>query len=363
MTAESLADLRAQFPVLSRLAYLNAGTNGPIASVAAAASRAQIELEEREGRGGMPFFVGYRDMMERQRAGYAAYLGAPVEQVALTSSTTDGVGRVLVSLNLQPGDEILTSDEEHPGVTGPLAGQRARGVEVRTAPLAQLAEAIGPRTKLVACSHVSWRSGALAPTAALAQAPPLVLLDGAQGVGAVPIDVAELGADFYAGSGQKWLCGPTGSGMLWVSPQARERLTVPTPGYLNLADPAAGLDAEPRADAGAFDTPALSSVALAHAVAMLELFEQTGWDAIHRRAHDLAELAARRLAERGRTVLPRDRTTLVSWYEDDAPARSEALLEAGVVVRFLPGDELLRASFGGWSDEQDLERLLEALPA
>jgi L-cysteine/cystine lyase len=96
---------------------------------------------------------------------------------------------------------------------------------------------------------------------------------------------------------------------------------------------------------------------------MLELFEQTGWDAIHRRAHDLAELAAQRLAERGRKVLPRDRTTLVTWYEDDAPERSEALLAAGVVVRFLPGDELLRASFGGWSDEQDLERLLEALPA
>jgi selenocysteine lyase/cysteine desulfurase len=96
---------------------------------------------------------------------------------------------------------------------------------------------------------------------------------------------------------------------------------------------------------------------------MLDLLGATGWDRIHAHAHDLAELAVAQLRERGREVLARDRTTLVTWRETDAPARSEALLEAGVVVRHLPDEDVLRASFGGWNSEQDLERLLDALPA
>lgn len=364
MTASpSLAELRAQLPVCARLAYLNAGTNGPIATAAVEAVTAQQRREAEEGRGGMPFFLTFQEQADRLRAGYAACLRAAPAEVALTTSTTDGVSRVLLGLDLGAGDEILTSNEEHPGVYGPLVAQRARGVTVRTAPFHDLPDAIGPATKLVVASHVSWRTGACAPVAALAAAEPLLLLDGAQGVGAVATDVQALGADFYAGAGQKWLCGPTGTGMLWIHPRVRERLRVPSPGYLNLADASAGLDAVPREDAQAFDTPSLSSTGIVHAVAMLELLDATGWEAIHRRAHDLAELAVTKLRERGREVLARDRTTLVTWRERDAAERSAQLAEAGVVVRNLPGDDVLRASFGGWSDEQDLERLLDALPA
>jgi L-cysteine/cystine lyase len=96
---------------------------------------------------------------------------------------------------------------------------------------------------------------------------------------------------------------------------------------------------------------------------MLEVFDEVGWERIFAYAHDLADLAAQLLQERGREVLPRGRSTLVTWREPDAEARWERLLEAGVIVRTLPGEDLLRASFGGWNNAQDLERLLEALPA
>jgi L-cysteine/cystine lyase len=360
-TRDALAALRGAFPSLRRLAYLNAGTNGPIAAASTAAAHAELAHEEAEGRAGMAHFERVQALSDALRAGYAERLGCLPADVALTTSTSEGIGRVLLALDLRPGEEIVTSDEEHPGLLGPLAAQRARGVAVRLAPFARLADAVGARTRLVACSHVSWRSGALAP-AALAQLEVPLLLDGAQGVGAVPTDVAALGAGAYAAAGQKWLCGPEGTGVLSIAPALRERLRPPAPGYRNLEDPGAGLDARPHPDARAYDTPALPAASLAHARAALAVLGAAGWDAVHAHAAQLAATAATALAERGREVLPRDRTTLVSWREPDAPAAVERLAEAGVIVRSLPGEDLLRASFGGWSSEDDLERLLAALP-
>lgn len=356
-----LAVLRAQFPVLERIAYLNAGTNGPLPREAIVAARVQLERELAEGRAGMRHFERRAQLAEELRAGYAARVGCAPADLALTTSATEGIARVLLALDLRKGDEIVTSDEEHPGVLGPLAAQRARGVEVRTAPWADVTDAVGPRTRIVVSSHVSWRSGRFAP-ATLAGLDVPVLLDGAQGAGAVPVDVAALGCDAYAAAGQKWLCGPEGTGLLFVSEALRERMRPSAPGYVNLADPGLGLDSMPWDDARAYDTPALPASSLAHAGAALDVLAAAGWDAIHAHAAELAATAAEALREHGRDVLERDRTTLVTWHESDAPTAVERLAAAGVVVRSLPGEDLLRASFGGWSSEDDLDRLLAALP-
>ena len=85
-----------------------------------------------------------------------------------------------------------------------------------------------------------------------------MLLDGAQGAGAVPVDVDALGCAFYAGAGQKWLCGPVGTGMLWVAPAWHDRLAAAGPTYLNLDEPGAGLDAAPRRDARRHDASAIA---------------------------------------------------------------------------------------------------------
>ena len=109
--------------------------------------------------------------------------------LALTTSTSEGIAQVIGGLELGRGDEIVTSDEEHPGLLGALAAARElKGVSIRPVALAQVADAVGPRTRLVACSHVGWMSGSLAP-AELAEVDVPVLLDGAQGVGAIPVDV------------------------------------------------------------------------------------------------------------------------------------------------------------------------------
>jgi selenocysteine lyase/cysteine desulfurase len=350
---------REQFPVCAQVAYLNAGTCGPLPGPAVGVATRVLEESARSGRAAM-YYEQTKALATQRRAAYGALLNAAPEDIALTTSTSEGIVRVLTGLDLQPGDEILTSDDEHPGLLGPLSAARAqRAIAVRTVPFDRLAEEVSPATRLVACSHVNWITGQVAPDLSGLDVP--VLLDGAQGAGAIAVDVAALGCAFYAASGQKWLCGPVGTGLLWISPAWSERVRAIGPTYINLADAGAGLDAVPAAGAARHDTPAQSLEAAALAATAFVVLASTGWEELQDRAATLAASLAASLTERGIEVAPRGRTTLVSWHDDDPPATKDRLAAAGVVIRDLPGTGLLRASVGAWNDESDLERLLAGL--
>ncbi len=358
----SLPGLRDEFPVLGALAYLNAGTDGPLPARAVQASARELERELAEGRA-TAHFERRSELCADLRRAYATALGAQEADVALTTCTSEGMAQVIGGLAFSRGDEIVTSDEEHPGLLGALSAARElHGVEVREVPFAELANAVGPRTRLVACSHVGWVSGSLAPVE-LAELDVPVLLDGAQGVGAVPVDVHALGCDAYAGAGQKWLCGPDGTGMLWVSPELRERISVSRRGYANLAEPNAGLDAGLQEDARRFDTMSMNAETAACALAAIGVLESAGWAAVHEQARSLAGRLAELLSERGREPAPRGASTLVSFESPDPDGERALLAEQGVIVRTIPDRPWLRASVGAWNDERDLQRLIEALPA
>jgi selenocysteine lyase/cysteine desulfurase len=355
------AAFRAHFPVLDKIAYLNAGTDGPIARVAADAAAQELASEAADGRI-YSHFERRRELNADLRAAYAAVLNCDVAELALTTSTSEGVGSVLAGLDLGPGDEIVTSDSEHPGVIGPLLVARARGVTVKAVPFQDLADAVTATTTLVACSHVNWLTGELAP-AALKDVPVPVVLDGAQGVGAVPVDVKALGCAAYAGSGQKWLCGADGTGMLYVAPELLERVSPTRPGYSAFEDASKGLESTFAAEARKLDAITLPREGVALSLTALELLTATGLEDIQARAADLAEQLANALADAGRTVAPRSRTTLVAWEDADPEATRERLADAGVSIRNLPGTPYLRASVGAWNDDEDLGKLLSALAA
>jgi L-cysteine/cystine lyase len=356
----SIETLRKEFPVLERVAYLNAGTDGPLPGAAAQAGAEELLGEARRGRAG-EHFERRHQLAEELRAAYARTLACEPEELALTTCTSEGLSSVIDGLRLSEGDEILTSDEEHPGLLGALGAARAlHGVSIRAVPLADIAEAVAEHTRLVACSHVSWMSGRLAP-AELAQLQVPVVLDGAQGVGAVPVDVRALGCDAYAGAGQKWLCGPDGLGMLYVAPFLRERLQVSRRGYGNLLDPGAGLDAKLHEDGRRFDTFALSAEALATALAAVRTLERAGWAAVHEHAIAQAARLAELLVASDREVSPRAASTLVSFSSPDPLGERTRLAELGVVLRDIPDQPLLRASVGAWNDESDFQRLLVGL--
>ncbi|HWF24417.1 MAG TPA: aminotransferase class V-fold PLP-dependent enzyme [Solirubrobacteraceae bacterium] len=349
---------RTQFPVLERVVYLNAGTEGPAPRAAEEAATARIEREVYEGRCGRAYFEELLGLAENLRARYAAALGCDFASVALTGSTTDGVNTVIAGLDLRAGEEILTTDEEHPGLLAPLARARIRhDVTVRVVPWEELLGAVSPATRLIACSHVSWVSGRIMDVPALAATGVPVLVDGAQGLGAVPVNVGELGCAFYAASGQKWLCGPEGSGCLYVSPEHVEDLLIPWPSYGSVVRGSDPLDLEPAEGATRFDHGFPPGVRSAWAVASLEVLEAPGWEWVHGRAADLALALVAGLEARGLVVAPRGRSTLVSWRVADPEAEVLRLADGGVIVRSIPGRGLVRASVGAWCSAEDIDTL------
>ena len=159
---------RAEFPVFQRFRYLNGGTDGPVPARAAAAAQAQISFEAENGRSGAEHWSNLFALWSTLRSRYARVLGCGPTEVALTRATTDGVNTVLAGFPLGPGDEILTSDEEHQGLHAPLAAIRARrGCAIRVVPFDEVANEVGPQTRLVACSHVSWITGKVVDVEAL----------------------------------------------------------------------------------------------------------------------------------------------------------------------------------------------------
>ncbi len=351
---------RDEFPVLENIAYLNAGTDGPLPRAAIEQAHVELDAQLKQGRV-YEHFMRRHELQDKLREGYARLLHCESDDVAVTSGTSFGLGAILAGLDLGPGDEILTTDSEHPGLLGPLIAARHRGASVRAVPIAKLAEAVSAKTTLIAASHVSWITGEITPPE-LAEVGVPVILDGAQGAGAVPVDVHELGCVAYAAAGQKWLCGADGSGMLYLQPEFGERVRTIAPTYFSFEDASEGLDSSLRAGARRFDNPIAREV-LAISAAALDVLEAEGLDTIIARATDLAETFAAKLQDAGRTVAQRDHSTLVAFEDPDPEAARAKLLEQGVGVRNLPGYPYLRASVGAWNDESDLERLLKALAA
>jgi L-cysteine/cystine lyase len=359
--------VRAGLPVLDRLAYLNAGTNGPLPRRTVEAMKATLERDLEEGRSSREYFEAMLARRDDVRAALARFLRAPRETVALTTSTTEGCNVVLNGLGIGPGDEVVTTDSEHPGLFGGLvaSGAELKVVPVRDLSVADVAgaldTAITERTKLIGLSHVSWLTGAVFPVERLAGRGIPVLVDGAQAAGAIPVTVPDLGCDFYTVSAQKWLLGPDVTGALYVRPERVDelRMAMPSYGSWEFGD---DYTYEPRADAARFDPGWIAAAAGVGLLESLAFAEEAGEERYPHAAQMAAHLG--RMLEAGghEVVTELDQGTLVTWK---APGESkeavERLADAGVIVRDLPGLGWLRASCGFWTNHDDLERLVGAL--
>jgi L-cysteine/cystine lyase len=345
-------EVRAAFPVLDHLAYLNAGTNGPLARATVEAMLAEELIDLAQGRGGEPYFsrvLGYRDEVRRQ---LGEQLSVEPEKVALTRSTTDGCNIVLAGLGLGPEDEIVTSDVEHFGLIGPL---HASGARVVAAPEDGIVEAVTDRTRLIAVSHISWVSGnSLEPERVKAETGLPILVDGAQAAGVIPVETGAF--DFYAVSCQKWLCGPDVTGALVVADP--DALRVALPSYFAQTEHRPDGSYVPRAGAERFDSGWIGGPSLAGLSAALEVAPEWRYE----RVAEMAAHCRAALAERFEVITKAGQAGLVTFRpEGDTEELVAKLRDQGVIVRDLPGRGLIRVSCGYWTNEADIDRLLAAL--
>lgn len=211
--AEKLAAVRAALPSLGAGIQLNTGSAGPLPAESAAAME-ELAVHERDlGRADVPAYEDFLVRIDEARAAAATMIGADLDEIALTHATTDGMNHGTWALDWKPGDRAVTSTHEHVGGLGPLYSIRDRlGVELAFAEfegdasddevVAAFDGAIAPGTRLVSTSHVLWTTGMVMPIARIAalahERGAIVLVDGAQAVGAIPVNVADLGVDMYS---------------------------------------------------------------------------------------------------------------------------------------------------------------------
>lgn len=345
------AEARALYPVLKTRAYLNAGTNGPLAEATVAAQH-RGELDDlHKGRSGVARAERFRALRDQIRARVASEIGVEPSKVAITSSTTEGCNIALASLRVGSDDEVVTTDNEHPGLSAPLAlrGAKVRTAEILDHPAAEALDRVVAQvtdhTRLIALSHVGWLNGHVLPVRELKRATGLpILVDGAQSAGAIPVDAKEI--DFYTVSCQKWLCAPDGTGALYI--RDPERYEPGIAGFMTMNG-----EGVERFQIAHHSIPTLEAWLTA-----LEL--HPAWRYEH--AKSITALARDRLSERFDVVTEPDQSTLVSFRVSGEPAGITArLAEHGVVVRDLPNLPWVRISCGYWNDESDVDRLMHAL--
>lgn len=372
--------IREAFPVLQDVNYLNVGTYGIMPEPALADFQAaQAEFERRGVASGGSF--GRKAEETRQRI--AALVGAVPEEIAFTRNATDGINLVLAGIEWQPGDEVITTVQEHEAMIHPLLYlHRTRGLTVRLVEvspdademLARLEAARTPKTRLVALSLVTCESGTRLPGAAIcawaAQHGLLSLLDGAQASGVYPVKMAELGCDFYASNGHKWLSGPKGTGFFFAR---RERLAQLSPahvgaGSLQKVDIAQQL-AEPFDTGQRFEFGTRAWAVYAGLGASLDWFERIGWQRVYDHIQALSgylkDEIGRRPFLRLLTPLPFEQSSgLTSFVVEGHAAQevSKALREQWKTpVRVIPHYNAIRISTAHFNQPGDIDRLMQAI--
>lgn len=231
--------IRAQIPLTQECLYFNTGGIAP--SLEPVTSALVNEFHE-IGQHGPPLIMDYQKhyaRLEEARQKLAGFCGVDAEDLCLTHGVADGVTTVFNGIDWQEGDELILTDEEHPAVEIPAKRlPDAHGVQLHYLPIAgdaadilqRLEEMMTSRTRLLALSHVTTDTGTRLPARAIvelahARGVP-VLYDGAQSLGQFPVDLSELGADFYSLLVYKWMFGPYTAGALYVEKSWQERLRV-----------------------------------------------------------------------------------------------------------------------------------------
>lgn len=345
--------LRDQFLIDQDVVFLNHGSFGACPRpVFDAYRRWQRELE----RNPVEFLARrWEKLLAEARATLAAYVGARAQDLVFVTNAMTAMNTVARSLRLGPDDEVLTSDQEYGAVD--LAWE-ATGARLVRAPLDTLWEHATERTRVLSISHVSSSTGMVVPVQEhcrrAREAGILAVVDGAHGPGQVPVDLASLGADLYAGNCHKWLCAPKGAGFLWVRADVQDRIEplVVTWGATEAEFAKRHLRSGTRDPAAWLAVPAA-----------IEFQREWRWDEVRARCHALAErfLRASGLEPVAPPFAQMVSVQLPPGDPEEVQRRLREQHRIEVPCFEWGGRPLLRLSLQGYNTEDDVDRLVEGL--
>lgn len=362
---------RRLFPVTETSVHLNHAGVSPISLRVVDAVR---EFLDHAARYDGERHKRWEERAEGVRDGFARLIGAQADEIAFVKNTSEGLSLIAAGIDWRDGDNVVAIDGEYPSNVYPWWSLRRFGVATRMigkTPAAvtvdDVAALVDARTRVVALSLVDWNSGGraqLAPIGAFCRERGILfVVDGIQGVGAVPVDVEAEGIDCMAVGGHKWLLAPEGLGCLYVSRRVVGSIVSVLHGWKSVTNAEVYLPYhfEPRPDAAKFEpgTPSvLSAIGLGAAI---DLLHEIGPAAITARLHALGDYVADGLRALGAEILspwePERRSGfLVFRLGDDAEKLAAGLRQEGFVVRARGGGVRVAPHF--YIDEEDLNRLV-----
>jgi selenocysteine lyase/cysteine desulfurase len=374
------ARVRDAFPVLKEVVYLNVGTYGIMPEPALADFQSmQAEFERR----GVASDHKFGQKVEETRQRIAALTGATADEIAFTRNATDGINLVLAGIDWQPGNEVITTDEEHEAMNHPLLYLHQRkGLVVKRVQVSPKAEvmtarldaAFSPNTRLVALSFVTCETGTRLPAQAISQWARahnvLCLLDGAQVSGAISINVRQIGCDFYASNGHKWLSGPKGTGFFYGRLESLPALSPAHVGAGSLQRVDLQTEEAVPFDTGQrFEFGTRAWAIQAGLGSSLDWFESIGWDNVYSHiaalSGHLKALIRQRPYLRLLTPVSFEESSGLTTFviqEHVAQEVSNTLREKwNIYTRVIPHFNALRIATAHFNNPADLDRLMAGL--
>jgi len=334
-------------------------------------------------------FLGRRfdNLMQNAREELAAFLNVNPEHVVFVTNATWGVNVIARSIDLEPGDEVLTTDHEYGACTmtweyllGKIGARLVRcEIPIPVTSQEEIVErfwsAVTPRTKVVYLSHITSATALIFPVKEICRRAReegiLSVVDGAHAPGQIPLDLQDIGADVYTGNLHKWLCAPKGAGFLYVRPEEQDWVEslVISWGWGREGTLAESTFVQRNEWQGTRDIAAFLSVPAA-----IRFQREHGWDEVRARCHELAREARLRIA--ALTGLPPISPDSPEWFSQmvscPVPATDVQTLKDRLydefrvevpVSRWKDRATLVRASFQAYNDARDLDALLDGLAA
>ncbi len=365
--------IRQELPALQRQLYFNTGTCGPLPVSVTNRMKAALDEQLQTGRADLRHFERLITLKKEIKGLLASMINSAPEEISLTSSTTEGLNIVINGMDWRYGDEVITTNAEHPTGYGPLFNLKSRGVKIHFLDVLggydsiadQLQSLISPRTRLLSISHTVYCTGDRLPAKELIDIAHRhnipVLLDGAQSFGAIALDMRELQCDFYAAPGQKWVCGPEGTGFLFVSSRARQYIRPVFTSYTAIKEIDLYNHMELETDGRTFESCTIQPAALAGMHEALRWIHSAGPEEKEKRNRDLSSYAWNLFTDNPRlTIINHHQAdNLISFHVEGMSSAevSARLLAHAVIVRPVPITDAVRISIGFYNTEEEIEKV------